>query len=261
VYVADTGNNRIQKFTGSGAFITKWGSAGTGNGQFDLPFGVCVSDSGDVYVADANNNRVQRFTPAGAYVTQWGSYGTGDAQFDALWGVSTDASGAVYAVDIGNKRVQKFTSTGGYLTQWGSNGSADGQFGLPYGVEVDASGDIYVSDVTNPRIQKFGACASTGVRPDGSLAGVQLAPAVPNPWAGATTLRFSLAAEGPVTLAVYDVAGRQVKRWSWGTAAAGAHQVAWDGRGDDGRPAPAGVLFYRLETESQPVQRTMVRIR
>ena len=39
VYVADKGNNRIQKFDSNGNFITQWGSAGTDNGQFSYPEG------------------------------------------------------------------------------------------------------------------------------------------------------------------------------------------------------------------------------
>lgn len=37
IYVADSGNNRIQKFDSNGAFLVKWGSFGTGDGQFDTP--------------------------------------------------------------------------------------------------------------------------------------------------------------------------------------------------------------------------------
>ena len=37
VYVADTDNNRIQKFDPNGTFITKWGTFGSGNGQFNWP--------------------------------------------------------------------------------------------------------------------------------------------------------------------------------------------------------------------------------
>ena len=37
VCVADTSNNRIQTFTSGGTYVTKWGSSGTGNGQFNHP--------------------------------------------------------------------------------------------------------------------------------------------------------------------------------------------------------------------------------
>ena len=52
VYVADSSNNRIQKFDSNGNFITKWGTEGTGDGQFSNPDGIAVDSSGNVYVAD-----------------------------------------------------------------------------------------------------------------------------------------------------------------------------------------------------------------
>ena len=61
VYVADTGDHRIQKFDASGVFLATWGSHGTGNGQFDSPTGVATDGSGNVYVADTRNHRIQKF--------------------------------------------------------------------------------------------------------------------------------------------------------------------------------------------------------
>jgi len=61
IYVADTGNNRIQKFSPDGVFLEKWGSYGSGDGQFILPGDVKVDKSGNVYVADTGNNRIQKF--------------------------------------------------------------------------------------------------------------------------------------------------------------------------------------------------------
>ncbi|MCX9082421.1 MAG: PGF-pre-PGF domain-containing protein, partial [Candidatus Methanoperedens sp.] len=67
VYVADTGNNRIQKFNSSGIFLTRWGSSGSGDGQFDSPEGVAVDSDGNVYIAEVSsdfedsNDRIQKF--------------------------------------------------------------------------------------------------------------------------------------------------------------------------------------------------------
>ena len=77
VYAADPGTDpgtgqignppRIQKFSSSGAFITKFGCLGYGDGQFDNVTGVAVDRFGGVYVAEAtntnNNHRIQKFKP------------------------------------------------------------------------------------------------------------------------------------------------------------------------------------------------------
>jgi DNA-binding beta-propeller fold protein YncE len=63
VYVTDTGNNRLQKFTSDGVFLSLWGGYGTGQGQFSTPFHSSVAPNGDVFVSDSDNMRVQRFSP------------------------------------------------------------------------------------------------------------------------------------------------------------------------------------------------------
>jgi DNA-binding beta-propeller fold protein YncE len=160
VYIADSGNNRIQKFSSDGTFITKWGSLGNGTGQFHEPSGIAVDSSGNVYVADFSNDRIQKFSSTGTFITKWGSPGSGDGQFATPYGVAVDSSGNVYVSDE-NHRIQKFTSTGTFITKWGSVpwGNGDGQFATPIGIAVDYSGNIYVADMENKRVQKF---TSTG---------------------------------------------------------------------------------------------------
>jgi tripartite motif-containing protein 71 len=63
VYVVDDSNN-IQKFDSNGKFITRWGSYGTGYGQFDGPEGIAIDSEGNVYVSDNGNNRIQVFSPS-----------------------------------------------------------------------------------------------------------------------------------------------------------------------------------------------------
>ncbi|MEW6141883.1 MAG: hypothetical protein AB1597_01845, partial [Chloroflexota bacterium] len=159
VYVADTSNNRIQKFSSTGTFITKWGSAGNSDGQFNGPMGIAVDATGNVYVADQNNQRIQKFTSDGNFITKWGSLGGQNGQFNNPFAIAIDATGNLYVADQNNQRIQKFTSDGNFITKWGSAGSDDGQFADPNGIAVDSAGNVYVSDLYHYRIQKF---SSTG---------------------------------------------------------------------------------------------------
>jgi DNA-binding beta-propeller fold protein YncE len=155
VYVADTSNHRMQKFSAGGAFLLQWGSSGSGNGQFASPIRVAVDGSNNVYVVDASNNRIQKFDSNGLFLTKWGSYGAGNGQFNGPVGVAVDSSGNVYVVDSFNYRIQKFDSNGVYLTKWGTSGSGPGQFNSPRAVAVDSSGNVYVLEQQNHRVQKF----------------------------------------------------------------------------------------------------------
>ena len=80
------------------------------------------------------------------------------------------------------------------------------------------------------------------------LSGVLLQQNHPNPFSGATRLRFYLPEAEPVSLAVYDVSGRRVRRLSERTVDSGWHDVPWAGDTDAGSRAASGVYFCRLET-------------
>ncbi|MEN6342621.1 MAG: PKD domain-containing protein, partial [Methanospirillum sp.] len=155
VYVADTGNNRVQTFTSGGTYRAQWGGAGTGNGKFNGTADVAVDRAGNVYVVDSGNNRIQKFSSAGTYLAQWGGPGSSNGSFNSPVDVAVDGAGNVYVVDRGNDRVQKFDSSGRFLTKWGSHGSGNGQFDHPSSVAVDSAGNVYVADAYNQRIQKF----------------------------------------------------------------------------------------------------------
>lgn len=157
--VVDQGNHRVHRFrTYQGVFYFDWtwGSQGTGNGQFQTPWGIAGSpDALSVYVTDALNHRVQRFDSNGGFLSKWGASGTGPGQFNTPTGIACDTAGYVYVADGGNCRVQKFTASGTYVTSWGSVGSGAGQFNFVTGVAVDTAGLVYACDYGNGRIQKF----------------------------------------------------------------------------------------------------------
>lgn len=119
VYVVENSGNdpfpgnvqRVEKYTSTGAFVTQWGSFGSGGGQFVFPHGVAVDGAGHVYVADTDNHRIQEFTSTGVFVSNWGTRGFGSGSFDSPMGVATDGGDRVYVADAGNHRIQLFGPT------------------------------------------------------------------------------------------------------------------------------------------------------
>jgi tripartite motif-containing protein 71 len=109
VYVTDYVNDLVQKFDSNGAFITKWGSSGSGDGQFNGPEGIATDSSGNVYVTDFNNHRIQKFDSNGAFITKWGSWGLGEGKFNGPNYIAVDSLGNVYVTDYNNNRIQVFS--------------------------------------------------------------------------------------------------------------------------------------------------------
>jgi tripartite motif-containing protein 71 len=123
VFVADTGNSRIQKFSNIGIIIAKWGAFGTQNGSFSGPQGLAMDSSGNVFVADTGNNRIQKFSNRGIFIREWGTVGIGDGQFKFPLDDAVDKSGNVYVADTSNNRIQKFNNRGTFIREWGTFGS------------------------------------------------------------------------------------------------------------------------------------------
>lgn len=178
LYVADTGNDMVRKFSTSGFLSEFAGTAqmpGTADGtgtaaQFNAPQGIAVDGNGNVYVADTGNDTIRRITPSGVVTTLAGAAGVAGsadgpaaaARFNSPVGVALDAGGNIYVADETNDTIRKITPTGIVSTLAGtpgSKGSEDGtgasaQFDRPSGIAVDTNGNIYVADATNETIRK-----------------------------------------------------------------------------------------------------------
>ncbi len=107
-------NNRVQKFDTEGRHILSWGAEGSGQGQFNLPWGVAVDSESNVYVADWRNDRIQKFSVGGEFISAFGESGQGDGRFSRPSGVAVDGDGNIYVADWGNERVQVLGPDGGF---------------------------------------------------------------------------------------------------------------------------------------------------
>jgi streptogramin lyase len=155
VYVADTGNNRVERFSATGNFELAFGGPGSGNSQFNNPRGVAVDPTGNVYVLDTGNDRVQKFNADGLYITTFGGFGTENGQFDNPSGIGFALNGDIFVADTDNDRIQRFTSGGTFISKFGAQGDGALQFNDPWGVAVDSTGRIFVADTGNNRVVVF----------------------------------------------------------------------------------------------------------
>jgi hypothetical protein len=154
VWVADTGNHRIAKFSGSGSPTiiagSTTGTAGSANGtgtaaSFSSPRGLARDSAGNLYVADTGNHQIRKITTAGVVTTLAGSTSSGlvnstgtASRFSSPRGVAVDSSGNVFVADTGNNRIRKVTSAG-VVTTFATISS-------PVGIAVDSAGNLYVSN-------------------------------------------------------------------------------------------------------------------
>jgi DNA-binding beta-propeller fold protein YncE len=153
IYVADTGNSRVQKFAPDRTFLLAWGSEGKEDGQFLSPSGIAVGPDGNVYVSDEGRSDVQKFASDGRFLGIVAERDTSERRYLNPAGVAVDDHGDVWIADYSNQRIQRFSGAGDFLDAWGSSGSDDGEFNNPNDVAVDASGRVYVADDFNNRVQ------------------------------------------------------------------------------------------------------------
>jgi tripartite motif-containing protein 71 len=152
VYVADTGNDRIQRFTldgGHGAEIVP-------PGQLANPRGIAVRGT-RLLVADDQHHRLVVYDTGGHLLRVVGSNGSGPGQLNFPYGVAADLAGRVFVADDLNHRVVRFSSGPDYpyKARWGSYGTGPGQLAYPRGLAVDPQGNVYVANTGDDRLDVF----------------------------------------------------------------------------------------------------------
>ena len=136
VYVADSGNHVVQKFTSAGVFLPPM----IGEGVLSSPKGVAVDSSGNVYVADGSNRNVQKFNSSGVAVSTLDGGGS-----ELPRGVSVDASDDVFVTAVNLSRFED------QLVEYGPSGTTlaeafTSSVGFPFGIAASATaGQVYVA--------------------------------------------------------------------------------------------------------------------
>jgi hypothetical protein len=166
VFVADSGNARVEEFNSAGKFALAWGwgvkdgaahletctgaggcdagIAGSGAGQFSNPNSIAVDSSsspsaGNVYVGDQSNNVVSKFNEFGQLLAVITGAGTPQGGFQSLSGVAVDQSGNLWTIDSSTNNVDEFSPTGAFIQQWNDSK------GSPGSIAVDSvDGTVYL---------------------------------------------------------------------------------------------------------------------
>ncbi len=123
-------------------------------------------------------------------------------------------------------------------------------------VDITPIGGSSRQAILRVRTQPFSTVAA-GLAPE--LRAV-LWPCVPDPCSGPARIRFALSDAAPARITVFDVAGRCVRTLHEGIAAAGSHELIWDGRAGSGARVAPGIYFLRLESPAGVRQQKLARI-
>ena len=159
LFVTDGNAHCVAVFTLNGQKLRSFGTYGSGQGQFNIPFGLTLDGEGNVLVADFWNHRIQKFTAQGQFLAAVGAKGSGPLQFSLPTDIAFNTSNKrFYVAEIGNDRIQilNFDLSISVLS-FGKKGSRKGCFDCAHSVACDSTGNVYVADAGNHRIQVFTA--------------------------------------------------------------------------------------------------------
>ncbi len=90
---------------------------------------------------------------------------------------------------------------------------------------------------------------------------VRLDQNVPNPFNPTTSISFGIPIPGPVTVEIYDLAGRRIRRLLNEFRDTGDHRLVWNGTDDSGRMVSSGTYLYRISSQGQQQIRSMTLVR
>lgn len=145
IYVADSGNDRIEVYAGDGTFLRSFGE-----GRLLEPEDVALDDSGRAFVADSGNHRVAVFSARGTFLFSFGEE-SGEGELVDPTGLDVDASifgSTVFVADNGKNLIASYAPGGAFVHSFGSVLS-------PRDVIVGGGGDLFVADFGNERVAVF----------------------------------------------------------------------------------------------------------
>jgi sugar lactone lactonase YvrE len=157
IYIADSGDNLVEKISPAGKPLMRWSEAG--GKPFNNPQGVKVDAAGNIYVADQANNRVVKLSASGRSTAPWGRGDSGPNTLNAPIALAVDGAGNVWALDAGTPPLHELSPAGKMIKQ-ASLGNISSE--LFSGIALDGHGHIDVTPGLSGGVSVFSIAALSG---------------------------------------------------------------------------------------------------
>lgn len=148
VYVADTGNSRVQKFDASGKPVLAWGSKGEGEGQFQEPWAIVIDAQQTLFVLDNAVGTIQKFDVNGRFQGKIGDLGAFRPR-----GMSLGPNGDLVIADTGRDRILSVGRDGKLLN---TIEKARANLNQPVSAVRDLENNYIVVEPDASRVQRLG---------------------------------------------------------------------------------------------------------
>ena len=162
IAVSECNDNVVKKYSLQGDYQSKFGSRGSGDGQFNNPQGLCFNSKGLLYVVDKGNYRVQVFRENNVFLFKFGSKGHNPGQFQKPYHIAVDSSDQVYVTDFSDDGgICVFSEDGHFIKKINCNkpwaiGIAPDDYIITDDDDDDDSRILTVFSPTHELIGKFG---------------------------------------------------------------------------------------------------------
>lgn len=160
VWIPDTHNSRILKYSPDGTLLFSFGENGTEPGKFQFLTDVAIGPDGNLYIAEYGViDRIQVFNQNGEYIRHWGQFGDGEEDFQRPMAIVFGKDHLLYIADTVNNRIKAYSMDGKLSHLFGEQGETVGRFSFPYDLDIDDDSNIYTVEFSGHRVQKW---SSTG---------------------------------------------------------------------------------------------------
>jgi DNA-binding beta-propeller fold protein YncE len=154
LYVSDILNQQIHVLDKTTEEeISRFGGAGSAEGQLLHPNNLALSPSDTLLVTDSGNFRVQEFSLDGEFIRSFGAVGDRPGQFSRPKGVAVDRDGYIYVVDSQFNNVEIFAHDGGALMDFGRLYGGPDSIDLPTVVKIDYDNVSYFEKYADPNFE------------------------------------------------------------------------------------------------------------